>query len=237
MIRYNAKVVRIHQDDNKVQVTYKDGDGTGPERVETADWCVCTLPLSILGQIPLTVSPAMRAAIGAVPYASSVKIGLQFKRRFWEQDEHIYGGISYTGTPIQRISYPNSDYGKPGKGVLLGAYIWGSNAFEFTAMSPAQRVRKAVEYGSQLHQQYAREFDNGVAVGWSRVPWVHGCYGSWSDEAREKHYKNLCQIDNRIVLAGEHASYIPAWMEGAVLSALDAIDRLHQIIVATAKTA
>ncbi len=29
------------------------------------------------------------------------------------------------------------------------------------------------------------------------------------------------------MLAGEHASYIPAWQEGAVLSALDAVQRLH----------
>jgi monoamine oxidase len=27
-----------------------------------------------------------------VPYASAVKVGLQFKRRFWEEDEVIYGG-------------------------------------------------------------------------------------------------------------------------------------------------
>ncbi|MCW5222558.1 flavin monoamine oxidase family protein [Verminephrobacter aporrectodeae subsp. tuberculatae] len=237
LVRYNAKVVRIHQDDKKVQVSFRNSDGTGAEQVETADWCVCTLPLSILSQIPLTASSSMLAAINAVPYEGSVKIGLQFKRRFWEQDEHIYGGISYTDTPIQKIAYPNTDYGKPGKGVLLGAYVWGANAFEFTAMSPAQRIRKAVEYGGHLHKQYAEEFDNGVAVGWHRVPWVHGCYGKWSDEARERHYKNLCQIDNRIVLAGEHASFIPAWMEGAVLSSLDAIERLHTMVVATTKSA
>ena len=41
----------------------------------------------------------MMNAIRAVPYESSIKVGLQFKRRFWEQDEHIYGGISYTDTP------------------------------------------------------------------------------------------------------------------------------------------
>jgi monoamine oxidase len=38
----------------------------------------------------------------------------------------------------------------------------------------------------------------------------------------------LCAFDGRIVLAGEHASYLPAWQEGAVTSALDAIERLHQ---------
>jgi monoamine oxidase len=64
------------------------------------------------------------------------------------------------------------------------------------------------------------------------VPWSLGCFGLWSDEARRAHYKNLCAIDGRIVLAGEHASYLPAWQEGAVLSALDAIARLHQRVIA-----
>ena len=43
---------------------------------------------------------------------------------------------------------------------------------------------------------------------------------------------DLCAIDGRIVLAGEHASYIPAWQEGAILSALDAIARLHKRVLA-----
>jgi monoamine oxidase len=54
----------------------------------------------------------------------------------------------------------------------------------------------------------------------------------WSDEARARHYDDLCRIDGRIVLAGEHASYLAAWQEGAVTSALDAIDRLHRRAVA-----
>ena len=48
-------------------------------------------------------------------------------------------------------SCPRIDNGKQGKGVLLGAYIWGPNAYEFTAMSPQMRVQKAVEYGAQIH--------------------------------------------------------------------------------------
>jgi monoamine oxidase len=55
-----------------------------------------------------------------------------------------------------------------------------------------------------------------------------GCFGLWNDESRAAHYENLCAIDGRIVLAGEHASYLPAWQEGAVTSALDAIGRLHR---------
>jgi monoamine oxidase len=231
LITYEAKVTKIHQDDKGVHVTYLD-QVSNTEQMATADYCVCTLPLSILSQIPSTVSGAMQAAIRSVPYNAAVKFGLQFKRRFWEQDEAIYGGISYTDLPINNISYPPYDFGSKGKGVLLGGYMWGPpNAYEFTSMTPAQRVQKAVEMGAQIHPQYLQEFDNGIAVGWHRVPWTHGCCGIWTPETREAHYENLCQIDGRMVMAGEHASYLNAWQEGAILSALDATERLHKHIL------
>jgi monoamine oxidase len=58
-----------------------------------------------------------------------------------------------------------------------------------------------------------------------------GCSGRWTEENRAKNYANLCAIDGRIVLAGEHASRLPAWQEGAVLSALDAVERLHKRVL------
>jgi monoamine oxidase len=64
-----------------------------------------------------------------------------------------------------------------------------------------------------------------------------GCFGLWSDAAREEHYDNLCAFDGRIVLAGEHASYMPAWQEGAVTSALDALSRLQQRALAAGASA
>jgi monoamine oxidase len=237
LIHYNAKVIGIRQDDRGVTVTYEDTRTPGAVRNTRADWCLCTIPLPILAQISMNVGPAMTDAIAAVPYSSAVKVGLQFKRRFWEEDEHIYGGITYTDLPIANISYPNTGFHSAGKGVLLGGYIFGANAMDFTAMTPQERVRKAVEYGSQIHPQYPQEFDNGVAVAWHRSPFTMGCFGMWTAEARAKHYDDLCAIDGRIALAGEHVSYIGGWQEGAVTSALDAIGRLHQRAVAAGATA
>jgi monoamine oxidase len=233
-IRYNARVTRIQQNDRGVTVTFADAKEGANEKQASADWCVCTIPLSILSQLSLDVSAPTKNAIDAVPYAAAVKVGLQFKRRFWEEDEAIYGGISYTDLPIRQIGYPNTGYNRSGKGVLLGAYLFeGANAYEFTAMSPAERVSRAVEFGSVLHPQYKNEFENGVAVAWHRVPFTLGCSGDWSEDTRNRHYRNLCQIDGRIVLAGEHASALPAWQEGAILSSLDAIARLHERVVKT----
>ena len=234
VIRYEAKVTAIRQDDRGVTVTYTDLKEPATPQQAKADWCVCTIPLSILSQLPIDVSDRMKAAIDAVPYSPSVKIGLQFKRRFWEEDEAIYGGISYTDLAIRQIAYPNTGFNSSGKGVLLGAYLFdGPNAYEFTAMPPAERIARAVEFGASIHPQYRAEYDNGVAVAWHRMPFALGCAGNWTDKARAEHYDDLCQIDGRIVLAGEHASYIPAWQEGAILSSLNAIARLHDRAVKT----
>ncbi len=228
-IRYNVKVTEIAQDEHGVEAHFEDLAAGGAPGVARADWCVCTLPLSVLSRLEVQVGAPMREAISAVPYAAAIKIGLQFSRRFWEEDEHIFGGISYTDLPIRQIAYPNYGFNRGGKGVLLGAYLFGGpNGFEFSAMSPEQRIEAAVAQGAALHPRYRETFENGFAMAWLRSPFSLGCAAEWSDAARAAHYDNLCAIDGRIALAGEHASYLPAWQEGAILSALDAVQRLHQ---------
>ena len=233
LIRYNAKVTQIRQNDSGVTVSYVDTANPSVALQARADWCVCTIPLSILSQIQIDVGRAMQAAIDAVPYAGSVKVGLQFKRRFWEEDEAIYGGITYTDLPIRQIAYPNSGFNRAGRGVLLGAYLFeGANSYEFTAMTPAERVKSAVEFGARhpsAIQGRVRERRRGRLA--PRA--VHAGLRRRMDrcDARAEHYRNLCQIDGRIVLAGEHASDLPAWQEGAILSSLDAIARLHDRVL------
>ena len=235
LVRHNCKVTRIEQNDKGVTVTFSDTRKGGAAQQVKADWCVCTIPASILAQIDIQVGDAMKQAIQSLPYGASFKVGLEFKRRFWEEDERIYGGISYTDLPIGQISYPSTNFFSKGPAVLLGGYQYeNAHAYSYTAMSPAQRIQAAVEQGAQLHAQYPKEFLSGFTVGWHRVPWINGCFGLWTDALREQHYRNLCEIDGRIVLAGEHCSYIPAWQEGAILSSLDAVKRLHDKAQATA---
>src|SRR5258707_2778206 len=160
LIEYDARVIRIQQNDGSVTVSYVNSKTPSTPQIAKADWCVCTIPLSILSQIPTDVGPRMKAAIDAVPYSSSIKIGLQFKRRFWEEDEAIYGGISYTDLPIRQISYPSGGFNRDGRGVLLGAYVFeGANAYEFTSMAPADPVSTAVAVRGTNHPVYHDEFE------------------------------------------------------------------------------
>ncbi|MFW7270152.1 flavin monoamine oxidase family protein [Gluconacetobacter sp. Hr-1-5] len=228
MLTYGAKVTRLMQDRTGVTVTYTD-TGTGTTQEVKADYCVCTIPLGILNQVSNNLSPPLREAISAVPYTSAVKVGLEMRRRFWEEDDYIYGGHSFTNQEISLISYPNYDYFSNRPGVLLGAFAYANSALRLTGLSPTERVEVAMKQGSIFHPEaYRKNFMNGASVAWSRVPWTLGCCAKWTDETRKKHYQTLVAVDDRVVLAGEHASYVGCWMEGALLSSIDAITRLHK---------
>ena len=165
-----------------------------------------------------------------MPYVSSVKVGLQFKRRFWEEDDLIFGGISYTDLPITQISYPSTGYNTTGKGVLLGAYTWnGPNSYEFTSMSPEERVKRAVEYGSQIHPQYKDEFENGIAVAWHRSPFTLGCAGDWTEEARQGALRQSLP-DRRAHRARRRARLLHPGLAGRARSCRRSMrsSRLHQ---------
>ncbi|OYW44931.1 MAG: flavin monoamine oxidase [Sphingomonadales bacterium 32-68-7] len=227
-IRYNTKVTSIAQYDAGVSVAWTD-NASGQTGTSRADWCVCTIPASILGQMDIQVSDAKKAAIKALPYSGQVKIGLEMRSRFWEDQYSIYGGHSFTDQPIGLISYPNNNMFRNGPAVLLGAFASGAGGFQLAGMTPEQRIEAALAQGSVFHpDEYRREFLNGISFAWSRAPWILGCAASWNDETRARHYQNLVSLDGRVVLAGEHASYYGGWMEGSLLSALDAITRLHQ---------
>ena len=56
VITYNAEVRELKQDDNGVSVPYLD-TASGETRVATADYCITTIPLSIMSKLPTTLSP------------------------------------------------------------------------------------------------------------------------------------------------------------------------------------
>lgn len=227
IIKLNVRVTKIIQSDDKVSITYQDILNSNQEKTLEADWCVCTIPFTVLSQLEHNFNPEMEEAIAAVPYAPSYKSGIQFKRRFWEEDEAIYGGITFTDLSIGQISYPSTDYLSKGKGVILAAYSFGVEAVNASSLSPEERLKKTLNDVTQIHPQAAQEFDNGVSVAWHRVPFILGCYGVWTNETRKQHFKAASTMDRRVVMAGEHISYIPAWQEGAILSATEAIKQLH----------
>jgi monoamine oxidase len=217
-IIYEAVVTEIRKTGGGVGIVYHDRFGM-PLRLD-ADYCVCTIPATVLRSIANDFSGAHQAAIGSFVYTSAGKLAFQ-SRRFWEQDHNIYGGISWTTADITQIWYPNCAFGKP-TGILVGAYPFGGVAGNtFTAQTPQARINSSISQGSSLHPEYANEVDRGISVAWAKVPFQLGAWGT-SDPGV------LLTPDGNIFFAGEHLSILQSWQEGAILSAYRAIDGVVQ---------
>src|SRR5688500_9111709 len=147
-IVYRAAVREIRQSERGVWVSYADADGR--QRRVDADYCVSTIPLTVLRDLQGDFSPPVRAAIAASEYDGAGKIGLQFKRRFWEQDDEIYGGRSWTDQEIGQLIYPSHGF-NGNKGVLVGYYLDFNGAMR--KRPPAERHRLALEQGGRVHPQ------------------------------------------------------------------------------------
>jgi monoamine oxidase len=207
-----------------VRIAYRDARGA--EHALDADFAICTIPLSILRTIPGDWSPAMHAAIAAVPYADVTKIGLEFKRRFWEEDDRIFGGISWTDQAITQIWYPAWGYlGK--RGILTGTYNFEKAARTMGALPPAERLRTALEEGAKIHPQYPHEFVRAFAVAWQNIPHNHGAWATYTQALRKEAYPVLTRPDGPIYLAGEHISYLTGWQAGALESARLAVGAIN----------
>ncbi|KRB82799.1 monoamine oxidase [Sphingomonas sp. Root710] len=225
MIRYKTEVQRIRQSPDGVTV---DVLRNGKPETISADWCICTIPLSVLKGIDHGLSPAFAAALAKCAYAPVGKIGLQMKRRFWEEDHGIYGGHVFCDNPdVNNIAFPSTGW-QGQKGVLLGYYNFIANAAKVSAKTPAERAEMAVAYGEKIFPgAYRDSYENSFSVAWHRVKYNLGGWGMWSDEARATAYPVLTEPDGRIYLAGEHMSYIGGWQAGAFESAWQQIERLH----------
>ncbi len=226
LITYNAEVTQIRKTGSGVRLVYTDKT-SGEEAALDANFAICTIPLSVLDRLDTDFAPDYQEAIaiGAKSYVDAVKHGFQSKRRFWEEDYQIYGGISWTTRDITQIWYPAAGFHQP-TGIIIGAYIWSKEiCARVAAMSIAERLQTAVEEGEAIHPGYGDELnlDTGVSVAWGKIPYSLGGWINWEEEARERAYRVLNAPDGPIYLAGEHMSYLTAWQEGAILSA-------HQVV-------
>ncbi len=223
IIQLGAEVTKIYNTDQGVKVNYKKGN----EALELeSDFCICTLPLPVLSNIDHNFSSDVSRAIDYVPYIATGKIGLQFKRRFWEEDESIFGGITHTNNDLTQIFYPSNDYlGK--KGLLIGYYNFNEKAKKIGSLSPKEREAFALQKGSFIHPQYKYEFETSLSVSWHQTPYNLGGWALYTADTRKSLYQALIKPEKQVYFAGEHTTYLNAWMAGALESARSSVTAVH----------
>ena len=221
-LSFNSEVRRVTQTEEDVRVVVRD-TRTGEEHEEVADYVICCLPMSILQKIDVDFSPTMAEAVGNTGHAAVAKMGLQMGRRFWEEDEGIFGGHLWSRSlQLGEFSYPSNGYFGD-KGVLLG-YYGSSLQAGLHEMSVRERVEHVLTQAGKVHPQMRDELEHAYAVWWEKVEFSDGAYGrSPSDELLAQ----LGQADGRLYIGCAGASDDPAWLEGAVAAAWRSVESLH----------
>lgn len=222
-IKYGCAVTDITNTSEGVKITFTNASS---KQEIKADLCICTLPLPVLSNINHNFSSDVSRAIDYVPYINTSKIGMQFGRRFWEEDEHIYGGITHTNNELTQLFYPSNDYLSK-KGMLIGYYNFNDKAKRIGLLSPAEREKLALQKGRLIHPQYDKEFEKSFSVSWQNVPYSLGGWALYTNEMRRTLYSALIQPDKHVYFAGEHTTYLNAWMAGAFESARKTVADIH----------
>jgi monoamine oxidase len=227
IIRFGVEVDSIRQDDRGVTVNCRD-TGNGRRSAVNADYCICTIPLSVLKNMDIQVTSPFKRAMAAVTYTTVLKMGLQFRKRFWEENDHIYGGSVRTDAATGNIHLP-SDRLQSQKGVVVASYAIGTSSIKLSAMDAPGRREAALATGELIWpEDYRKYAEAAFSIAWHRTPYNMGGWANWTEAARRTAYPLLNEPDGRIYLAGEHLTHLNGWMAGALESMWQQIDKLHR---------
>lgn len=219
-VRLGAVVRAIGQDHDSVFVHYETQGGRFTAH---ADYMICTIPFAVMRHVEVLnpFSPAKQKSIRELHYHASGKVFLQCKRRFWEEDEGIYGGGTITDLPIRNLFYPEHGQ-ETGRGVLLASYTWETDAKRWSSLTPEARIDRAVEYVSKIHPQILDECEGGASMMWQDDPYAGGAFALFEPGQETRLFDTIIAPEGRIHFAGEHTSRLNGWIQGSIESGLRA---------------
>ncbi|HET6471236.1 MAG TPA: FAD-dependent oxidoreductase [Pseudomonadales bacterium] len=223
-VQLNAQVESVMLRDGGVDVVYR---ARGKRAQISGDYCLNCIPMHILNGIDHNFPADYSGAFTAIGRGKLFKLGLQAGERFWER-EQIYGGISWTAQDITQIWYPAHGIHRQ-KGVLLAAYTFGGDASDnFASLGPAERIERAIGQGEKVHPNYRQYIECGISVAWHQMNHMLGCAAEWNEALYQQWFARLQAPVGNHYLIGDQVSRHAGWQEGAIHSALHAIEDIDR---------
>src|SRR5215204_6255697 len=212
-IRYGAAVLGFEQDARQVRVAYLQA---GVRNSLAADRLICAVPFTVLRRMDVSsrFSAEKRDAIEQLPYTSVARTYLQTRRKFW-LDEGLSGAAA-TDEPYTTLfdGAPN----QPGSRGILEAYLAGAPARRVTALREGERVASALGLAEKLLPRVRENFEVGASKCWDEDVWARGAYAWYRPGQMSSLLPHVARAEGRIHFAGEHASSLFGWMQGALES-------------------
>ncbi|MFD6159801.1 flavin monoamine oxidase family protein [Nocardia sp. NPDC060256] len=239
-IQHGRRMTRVEQTDRGVRIwtTAETGnestDGAPCEPVQTfdADYAIIAIPLTSIRFCtfePILSYPKRRAIV-EMHHDAATKVLLEFRNRFWEQGPNGFRGGGCVSDTANRFTYfPSHTTGSDG-GVVLAAYTWSDDAMRWDSLTDSERVHFAL---AGMRDMFGPVVDTeftgiGLSQSWQRARYALGEAVIPTPGQLHEHHAATSSIEGRLHFAGDHTSLKPAWIEGALESAVRAAVELHQ---------
>lgn len=221
-IKTNALVKKIEMKQDGIAINWKENDYL---KSKTFDYVIVTAPAPAVALIDF--EPALPAhqqsAFWRLSYARSAKTLCHFSRRFWETEDGIHGGGSFTDLPIQQIWYPSDnsrdignekvlgftgdDYSSTSKhstaqneaisygpGVMTASYLWEGNVAKFAALSKSEREELVLKNLLKIHPQAEKYLLSMECFIWDeQANPGNGAFAFFAPGEHERYQANMCR--------------------------------------------
>ncbi|MBM7645412.1 monoamine oxidase [Scopulibacillus daqui] len=229
-ILFRHKMVKIKQDDRQVTIHARHTKTLQPYQI-SGDIAVIAVPFSVLRFVNVepkhSFSHHKWKAIRELHYEPSAKMGIQFKRRFWEE-EGMFGGKVTTDLPIRFVKYPSHGFGQD-KGVALASYTRGNDALIWDSISQEERVIQALKELAAIHGKgIIHDFEAGAAHSWVQYPYSAGSFPKFKPGQETELFPYIQIPEGRVHFAGEHTTTTHGWVQGAIESGIRAAYEVNE---------
>ena len=212
-VRMNAVVTSVRILPDEVTVTYKQGDSY--QTIRSA-FAVLAIPLTTARSIEFNSSlpSAHQKMVNEISYGAVTKVMIQYRKRFW--DKSGWNGRLTTDSPIV-ITWHATSHIESEDGIIT-AYTGGGPGVRLAALSDEERIQLAVGEIERVFPGSSDLIEHTATVAWPNEPFTRGSYMALAPGEVTAHWQTLFEPAGRLFFAGEHATPIQGYMEGAVES-------------------
>ena len=212
-VRLNSVVESIKIQDEEVTVTYKQGDSF---HTIQSDYVILAVPLTVARTIDFhsSLSTAHQKLVNEISYGAVTKVLIEYRKQFWK--EIGWSGHLYTDDAIV-MTWGATNHIEHEHGIIT-AYTGGKHGADLSKLSDAERIKTAVSVIEKAFPKSSDLVENTSTIAWLNEPFTKCSYMALSPNQVTSHWQTLFTSAGRLYFAGEHASAIQGYMEGAVES-------------------
>lgn len=111
-------------------------------------------------------------------------------------------------------------------GILVASYSWGQDARRMGAMQHAARVEACLAVLENIHPGIRSIVIDTASCFWDEQLWARGAFAMPHSNEVPQLMAAGRSSEGRLHFAGEHLSFNPGWIQGAIISSLNAIHDL-----------